>query len=274
MTGFSLTLRQSPPLRASLRGILPTALSGLTAAQVAALPVGHGRANVALGEFFAVVPRDDDRLLLEGDLARFDHLGWQLDGGSIEVRGGVGDHAGGAMSGGELVVHGDARDLAGCEMAGGRLEIHGSVGDFAAGSLPGSLDGMRGGVLLVRGNAGQRLADRMRRGSLLVFGDVGDFAASRLVAGTLALGGRCGAHPGYGMRRGSVVLAGPEPRPSAPPTFVPAGADADVAWQLLARDLARLGGAGSVFAGLPQRRIRRWLGDLAAGGQGELILPE
>lgn len=274
MSGFSLTLRQSPSLRVSLRGVLPGALAGLTAAQVAALPLGHGRANEALGEFFAVAPRDDDRLLIEGDLARFDHVGWQLGGGCIEVRGSVGDHAGGAMSAGELIVHGDARDLVGCEMCGGRLEIRGSVGDFAAASLPGSLDGMRGGVLLVRGNAGKRLADRMRRGSLLVFGDVGDFAASRLVAGTLALGGRCGAHVGYGMRRGSVVFAGPGQPPVAPPTFVPAGADAAVIWQLLARDLARLGGAGSVFASLPQRRIRRWLGDLAAGGQGELIVPD
>jgi formylmethanofuran dehydrogenase subunit C len=75
------------------------------------------------------------------------------------------------------------------------------------------------------------------------------------------------------MRRGSVVLAAGGAAFAAPPTFVPAVAQADVFWQLLARDLARLGGAGSVFAGLPQRRICRWLGDLAAGGKGELILP-
>jgi formylmethanofuran dehydrogenase subunit C len=113
----------------------------------------------------------------------------------------------------------------------------------------------------------------MRRGSVLVFGDVGDFAASRLVAGTLALGGAAGGHVGYGMRRGSVVLADAGAAFTPPPSFVPAVADADVFWQLLARDLARLGGAGSVFASLPQRRIGRWLGDLAAGGKGELIRP-
>jgi formylmethanofuran dehydrogenase subunit C len=38
---------------------------------------------------------------------------------------------------------------------------------------------------------------------------------------------------------------------------------------LLARDLARHGGA---WATLPQRRIERRLGDLAAGGKGELIV--
>ena len=42
-----------------------------------------------------------------------------------------------------------------------------------------------------------------------------------------------------------------------------------VAWQLLARDLARHGGP---FAGLPARRFMRYLGDLSMDGRGELIL--
>jgi formylmethanofuran dehydrogenase subunit C len=156
--------------------------------------------------------------------------------------------------------------LAACEMAGGMLSIAGDVGDHAAGSLPGSMDGMRGGTLIVRGRAGDRFADRMRRGSAIVFGDVGDFAASRMVAGTIAIGGEAGAHVGYGMRRGSVVFAGGMPRIAA--TFVPALAEAVVAWQLLARDIA---GHGGPFAGLAARRIVRHLGDLSADGRGELI---
>jgi formylmethanofuran dehydrogenase subunit C len=101
-----------------------------------------------------------------------------------------------------------------------------------------------------------------------VFGDVGDVLASRMVAGTIAVGAAVGVHPGYAMRRGSVVFAGSAPMPE--PTFVPAIADATVFWQLLARDLARHGGP---FAALPARGITRWLGDLSAGGKGELILP-
>jgi formylmethanofuran dehydrogenase subunit C len=107
----------------------------------------------------------------------------------------------------------------------------------------------------------------MRRGTALVFGDVGDFVASRMVAGTIAIGGRCGAHGGYGMRRGSIVFAGSAP--AAAPTFVPANAEAPVFWQLLARDLARHGG---LFADLPSRAISRHLGDLAADGKGEWIV--
>jgi formylmethanofuran dehydrogenase subunit C len=129
------------------------------------------------------------------------------------------------------------------------------------------MDGMRGGTLVIRGNAGARLADRMRRGVVVLHGDAGDFAASRMVAGTLAIGRACGAHPGYGMRRGSLVFATQAPRP--PATFTRVFDLAPVAWQLIARDLARHGG---VFASLPSRTVaQRWRGDRAAHGHGEWI---
>ena len=133
------------------------------------------------------------------------------------------------------------------------------------------MDGMRGGTLIVKGAAGERFGDRMRRGTAVVHGDVGDFAASRMVAGSIAIGGAAGAHVGYGMRRGSVVFAAAagQATPGIASTFVPALADADVFWQLLARDLARHGG---VFSTLASRRIRRHLGDLSADGKGELIV--
>jgi formylmethanofuran dehydrogenase subunit C len=108
----------------------------------------------------------------------------------------------------------------------------------------------------------------MRRGNVVVFGDAGDFMASRLVAGTIALAGRCGAYPAWGMRRGSIVFAGAAPRIA--PSFVPVASNADVFWQLLARDLARFGGA---FADLASRRVVRHAGDLAVLGKGELLLP-
>jgi formylmethanofuran dehydrogenase subunit C len=267
MSGWTLHLKRPPALRVDLRGVTPAALAGLAAAQVERLPLGHGNALVPLAEFFRVEARADDALVLIGDLSRFDHVGWQMEGGRLIVEGPAGHYAGGAMRGGELSVQGSAGLLAACEMAGGLLTIAGDVGDFAASTLPGSMDGMRGGTLLVHGNAGARFGDRMRRGSALVFGDVGDFVASRMVAGTIAIGGRAGLHVGYGMRRGSVVFA--TVAPELPPSFVPAVAEAAVFWQLLSRDLARHGGP---FAALPQRRIERQLGDLAAGGKGELML--
>jgi len=267
MSGFTLTLKAAPALRLDLRGLTPGALAALGAAEVAKLPIGHGNALVPLAEFFAVAPRSDDTLLLQGELSRCDFIGWQMDGGTLIAEGSVGDYAGGAMKAGTLSVKGRAAELAACEMAGGTLSIEGDVGDFAASALPGSMDGMRGGTLVVRGNTGARFGDRMRRGTALIFGDAGDFLASRLVAGTIALAGRAGAHVGYGMRRGSIVFAGPAPELSA--TFVPAVAAAPVFWQLLSRDLARHGGA---FGSLASLSFDRHLGDVAAGGKGELIV--
>ncbi len=267
MSGWTLTLRNAPSLRLDLRALRPSALAGLPAGDVERLRVACGREWVPLAEFFSLAPRTDDRLVLAGDLSRCDRVGWQMDGGRLVVEGPVGHYAGAAMTAGDLLVQGRAGDLAACEMAGGRLVVEGDAGDFVAGTLPGSMDGMRGGSVVVRGHAGARCGDRMRRGTVAVFGDCGDFLASRMVAGTIAVGGRPGAHGGWGMRRGSVVFAGSAPEPG--PTFVPAVADAAVFWQLLARDLALLGG---VFAGLPARPVRRHLGDLAADGKGEWIV--
>lgn len=257
-----LRLRAAPTLRVDLRGVTP-------GAQLERSMVTHGNQTLALAELFDIAQGDGaaDELVFEGDLSRFDRIGWQMTSGSIVVDGNAGDYAGACMTGGAITVRGHAGDLAACEMAGGSLTIDGNAGDFAASTLPGSMDGMRGGSFIVKGHAGARFADRMRRGSALVFGNAGDFVASRMVAGTVAIGGTAGAHVGYGMRRGSVVLAGAAPQIA--PTFVPALVDAAVFWQLLSRDLARHGGP---FATLPSRRITRHLGDLAAGGKGELIL--
>jgi len=275
MTRVRLSLKQAPSLRVDLRGVKPAAFAGLTLAQIEHLPVTHGTQALPLAEFFSVTCEDTPELgrelVFEGDLSRFDRIGWQLAEGRIVVTGSVGDYAGACMTGGDVQVQGSAGLLAACEMAGGTLTIAGDVGDHAASTLPGSMDGMRGGTLVVRGRAGDRFADRMRRGTALVFGDVGDFLASRLVAGTIAIGGRAGAHVGYGMRRGSVVFAGAAP--AIAPTFVPALIDAAVAWQLLARDLARIAGNHSgPFEGLAARRTARHLGDLAADGRGELFV--
>lgn len=266
--GWTLELRRSPALRLDLRGITPKALDGLDAAAIEKLPLGDGKALTPLGEYFDVKASAEPGLRLLGDLSRVDRIGWAMDGGRLVVESAAGHHVGSLMQAGELVVKGNVGHQAGCELRGGRLEIEGDAGDFVGSTLPGSMDGMRGGTLVVRGRVGARCADRMRRGSLVVFGNAGEFLGSRMVAGTIALGGRAGVHPGHGMRRGSIVFAGDEP--AIAPTFAPARVDAAVFWQLLARDLAPHGGA---FASLPSRRIGRWLGDLGAGGKGELIVP-
>jgi formylmethanofuran dehydrogenase subunit C len=86
--------------------------------------------------------------------------------------------------------------------------------------------------------------------------------------GTIATLGACGARPGFAMRRGSLVFAGPPPSPG--PTFNDAGELPLGFLVLLARSWKEL---PSRFASLsrPSIRVRRWVGDLAFAGQGELI---
>jgi formylmethanofuran dehydrogenase subunit C len=277
MTGAAvhhhLVQRAQPPLRIDARSLVPAVLCSLTPDELPRHALAIGRDRIELGELFTLQPgpaADLPTVTIEGDLSHFDHLGLGLDEGELLLHGNVGHGVGMGQAGGRIVVHGHAQDLAGCSLRGGTLEIHGNVGDFAASALPGDMDGMRGGTFVVHGNAGERLGDRMRRGTLVVHGDAGAFAASRMVAGTIAVGGRLGAHLAWGMRRGSVVLAAGPPTAVAA-TFVPVRGNADVFWQLLARDLARLGGA---FAALASRRITRIAGDLAVQGKGELIVPE
>jgi formylmethanofuran dehydrogenase subunit C len=276
VTGLRLVLRQAPSLRVDARALQPAALAARSADDVRRLRLAHGRDEVELGEWFDVRVEDGataggdeggPALVIEGALDRFDAIGAGLAEGTLVVEGSVGDAAGLGMRGGRLEIRGSARDLAGAAMRGGTFEVRGDVGDFAAGALAGDLDGMRGGTLVVRGRAGARIADRMRRGTVVVHGDVGDLAASRLVAGTLALGGQAGAHAGCAQRRGSVVFARGGATPGA--TFVQTQGDVGVAWQLLARDLARFGG---VFSELPRRRMMRFVGDLAVDGLGEWLV--
>ena len=266
MSGFKFTLKQAPALRVDLRALSPMALADQTAAAVAQTRLWHGNEAVALGDLFTVAAHTDGELRFEGDLAKFDRIGWQLSAGRVHVDGSVGDYLGAGMTAGDIAITGHAGLLAACEMTGGTLSIGGNVGDYAASALPGNLDGMRGGTLIVRGNAGARFGDRMRRGTALVFGNAGDFIASRMVAGTIAVAGQIGAHPGYGMRRGTLIAAGAAP--AVPPTFVGNNVYIGVFWQLLTRDLARHGGA---FATLSAKTPKRYLGDLAAGGKGELL---
>lgn len=269
-----LTLRHAPTLRLDARLLQPAALAAMSVAEVESLRLPHGRDTLAVGELAHVTRTEatDARdgtptLLIDGDASRYDRLGCGMADGLLRVTGSVGDHAGLGLAGGRLEVLGSAGDLAACAMRGGWLDIAGDCGDLAASALPGDMDGMRGGTLVVRGNAGHRLADRMRRGTVVVLGNAGDHLASRMVAGTLALAGRCGARPGYGMRRGSLVFAGPAP--TVGPTFTPVNSNAEVFWQLLARDLARFGGA---FTDLPGQRPTRLAGDLAVQGRGELLM--
>jgi formylmethanofuran dehydrogenase subunit C len=122
-------------------------------------------------------------------------------------------------------------------------------------------------VVIVAGKAGCGTGDRMRRGLVVVCGSAGPFCGARMLAGTIVVGGPLGAHPGVAMRRGSLVALGGAP---PLPGFADGGRHELAFFGLLARVLADRG------VGLLADRVaslRRWSGDLATGGKGEILTP-
>jgi formylmethanofuran dehydrogenase subunit C len=140
------------------------------------------------------------------------------------------------------------------------------VGDQLGGALPGEGSGMHDGIVIVAGSVGSGAGDRMRRGLIVVAGAAGPFCGARMSAGTIVVGGSLGDHPGIGMRRGSIVALGAVRRLA--PSFADCGVH-DLSFQhilsrfLMKRDLRELAGR----LGL----MRRWCGDLAENGRGEIL---
>ena len=270
MSTVRLRPRFSPQFRVDLRDVRARSPGPGAGNELQRWKVWHGNDAVELGELFDVDrisnPDDAVELRFEGDLRRFDRIGWRHSAGRIVIDGSAGDYVGARMSGGEIIVAQHAGLFAGCAMGGGSLQVRGDVGDFAATAFPGDMHGMHGGTMRVEGNAGRRFGDRMRRGTAVVHGCVGAFAGSRMIAGTIAVGGDAGAHPAFGMRRGTIIFASAKIAP--PRTFVEPEADIGVLWQLLARSFQRFGGP---FGDLAARMPKRFVGDLATNGKGELL---
>ena len=106
----------------------------------------------------------------------------------------------------------------------------------------------------------------MRRGIVVVDGRAGAYAAAFMVAGTLAVGGGCGPHPGFGMRRGTLLVGRPQ---DAPPEGFADGGTRD--WLFLHLLRRALEGTGSWFERAGATRAHRFIGDLAEGGRGEIL---
>jgi formylmethanofuran dehydrogenase subunit C len=201
---LSLHIQPSVPLEADV--ISPDQLAGKTEAEVAALPVYHGKEQVPLGDFFTVAGQvSDGTVTVEGDLSRVKLLGHDMSGGRLTIHGGVGAHLGANMSGGEIVVEGDAGDWVGREMSGGRIVVKGSAGHMVGSAVRGAAVGIRGGEILIHGNAGNEAGHGMRRGLIVIGGDSGDFPGANMKAGTVMVLGRMGIRPGAGMKRGTIV---------------------------------------------------------------------
>lgn len=267
MSALTLTLRGPPPQRVDLSALTPSRLAAHNLAEIAALPIHTTRANLRVGDLFALKDGARDEIVFEGGAERLDRIGVDLDAGAIRVLGDAGVEAGRGMTGGALTIEGAAGAYAGSGMRGGVLRIGGDAGERLGGPRAGETEGMNGGLIHVAGNAGERAADRLRRGFILVEGAVGDHPGSRMIAGTLAIGGGVGALPGYLINRGTILIASGVAELG--PTFRDCGVHDLVAAKLIA---AHIEAFSPALAAAFRRPLRRYAGDLAALGKGEIFL--
>lgn len=268
MSGLVLRLRDAAPLPDDLRRLQPLELAGLDAVQAAREPMSDLPGSPAIGELFDVTEDSrgqGDHLTLDTGTRRLDFLGRGMTGGTLRIAGNAGAGLGQGLLGGTIIVEGDCGHYAASDMRSGRIEVMGDAGHFLGGALHGDRHGMAGGVVVVHGHAGDRAGHRMRRGLVLVGRGCADACGAGMLAGTIVTP-RCGATPGLGLRRGSLIVHCPPA--DLPVTFNDSG-PVDLTWlRLLSRAAADwlpglLPAAGSA---------RRYCGDLACGGKGEILV--
>jgi formylmethanofuran dehydrogenase subunit C len=266
MTGLTLTLRSPPDRSLNLSALTPDRLDGLGAAQIGAILLGDG---LCVAELFDIGSGDARQLAIRNSCRRLTHVGAAMRSGTIAVEGDCGDYAGLGLDGGSLHISGSAGAFAGSGMKAGMIRIGGNAGEFAGGALAGDRQGMRGGVLAIQGDAGDRAGERMRRGLLLVGGNAGDYCAANMLAGTIYVAGNVGTMPGFSLKRGTLLLSHmPE---HLPVTFRDCGEHSLLFLTLLEKQLQRDRGAFAHFLPLGNR-VRRYCGDLAWGGTGEILI--
>jgi formylmethanofuran dehydrogenase subunit C len=268
MSPLTFMLKGPPRQRVDCSALTPTRLEGRSPRDIAAIELPYGNRKPRVDELFDLHGEDTSNLAFRNACDKLDRIGEGMFDGSIEVEGDAGAYLGLGLRGGRITVRGNCGAFAAAEMKRGLLHVCGNAGDFLGAALPGNRQGMRGGTVIVRGNAADRCGDRLRRGSILIEGNAGDYCASRMIAGTLAVLGTLGAYPGFAMRRGTLLLASPPT--SLPATFGDCGTHDLRFLPLLIRSWRSL---DSRFARLaPSARVRRYMGDLACDGKGEVLV--
>jgi formylmethanofuran dehydrogenase subunit C len=271
MKGVRLSMMRPPRQRLDLSPLLPERLAGVPAGEIGAIELQCGNRRMRVDDFFRITPGEGTTLVIRNRGAKLDYVGRAMSSGELVIEGDCEAYAGLSMSGGRLRIRGKAGPFAGAAMLGGILELEGDAGDWLGGGLPGERRGMSGGLIIVRGDAGDRAADRQRRGIILIQGTVGNYLGARMLAGTtIVLGEKIGLYPGFAMKRGSLLLLGSIGRML--PTFLDSGVHELGFLNLL---LAHLRAHAPQFAAAAGRlkQLRRLVGDGAANGKGEILVP-
>ncbi len=269
MSTLTLTLRAGdlPSARISLMGITPSALAGKSADEVARTNLQAGAQSVALGDLFSISGTAGETLVISGSSGTLDDIGNRLEAGTMIVEGDIGSYGGRRMSGGKLEIKGNAGPYLASRMSDGLITVAGSAGDSVGGIKAGEKFGMTGGQVVVEGSIGARAGDRMRRGLIIARGKFGAHAGSRMMGGTLWTEAGFGAEPGALLRRGTLI--GPSVE-ALLPTFVDGGRHDLVVLGLISQHTKRT--LGDLAPKALPKEVRKYSGDMATIGKGELLL--
>ena len=266
MSALTLTLREAPASQVNISALIPERLAGLDAGQIGTLSLNDA---LRVTDLFEVNAGDAEHLLIRNSCSRLTHIGAAMRSGTLTVEGDCGTFVGLGLNGAHLEVKGNAGDFAGCGMKAGSLRIRGNAGDSAGGPLAGDRLGMRGGVLVIDGDAGDRTGERMRRGLLLVGGNAGAYCGANMLAGTIYVKGTLGTMPGFSLKRGTLLLA--RTPAHLPATFQDCGEHTLLFLTLLEKQMQREPETYARFLPLAST-VRRYCGDMAWGGTGEILV--
>ncbi|MFO7902739.1 MAG: formylmethanofuran dehydrogenase subunit C [Pirellulaceae bacterium] len=269
MTALMLEQCAQTTQRLDMAHLSPKILGQASIGAIQRMPLQLGREQVQVGEIFNVIPTKGDRHIIRPCADNLDRLGAGMDAGELIVEGNAGHYLGAQMTGGRLCVLGRAGDFAASALSEGLVDIEGDCGSGLGAPPPGHMHGMSGGFVRIRGNCGPRAGERQRRGIILLEGDAGPEAGAGMIAGTLIVLGSTERDPGREMRRGTLLF---EQMPaSLPLTFNDNGVQPLGFLAILRGELERL-------KSLPQSWrekgvfARRFVGDLACAGKGEVLV--
>ena len=267
MSGLTLTLRTGSPGRVDLSALTPSKIAGLGVRDIARLVIGKTRDQLTVGDVFDITGTLSDTLTFVGTTAACDALGAELENGTIVVEGNAGAYTARGMKSGRLDIRGSAGDFLGAGLKGGLVTVKGSAGDFVGAVLTGEKNGMAGGCVVVEGDIGERAGDRMRRGTIITRSKTGASAGSRMLGGTIWAEGGLGPTPGPLLRRGTLIA------PSVArmtDTFADCGRHDLGILTIMNKYFSETLGA---LAPKPlPKTVRRYAGDLATAGKGEILL--
>ena len=268
MSALTFTLKYQPAQRVDMSPLVCQNLQSLSLQDIAAQLLHCGKQRLRVDQLFDISGSDTQNIVIKNSFEKLDYIGKDLQNGTLTVEGNAGAYLGMGMLSGTIKVNGNVGIYTACEMKKGYLEISGNTGDLLGAALPGNKMGMKGGMILVKGNVGERAGDHMRRGSILIEGDAGDYCGSRMTAGTIAVMGKTGRYLGYAMRSGTVLLWNP---PTISANFNDCGAHTLAFLPMLFASYQKLNSkfadSSSAFS-----RVRRYAGDMAELGKGEVLV--